>query len=189
MAWTGPMWAGKTTALARSIADRGGRWRIGVVPWAARPQGRDLPDRLRGLLPESSVQWAPLPDDWDPERDPEAWAEGVDGIALDEAQFAPPSWLDAIRRWRAWGLRVHLAGLSLDALGRPFGTMPSLLAAADEIIVLHARCARCGRPARDTALRPGVTLPEDGVAVGDGDRYVPLCPRCWAHSAGGDSLP
>ncbi len=42
------------------------------------------------------------------------------------------------------------AGLDLDFRGEPFGSMPQLLARAEEVTKLHAICIVCGEPASRT---------------------------------------
>ena len=44
-------------------------------------------------------------------------------------------------------MRVIVAGLDLDFNGIPFGSMPQLLALAEEVTKLHAVCVETGRSA------------------------------------------
>ena len=60
-------------------------------------------------------------------------ASQADVVAIDEAQFFDselPSVCDALTQQ---GIRVIIAGLDMDYLGKPFGPMPQLLAIAEYI--------------------------------------------------------
>ena len=52
--------------------------------------------------------------------------------------------------WRARGVRVIVAGLDQDYLGKPFEPMPQLLAVAEYITKTRAICMVCGNPANHT---------------------------------------
>ena len=75
-------------------------------------------------------------------------------LAIDEAQFFDP-WLmdflvDLMRRTRDTDLTVLVAGLDMDAWGRPFGVMPHVMALADEVQKETAICFQCKMPAMFT---------------------------------------
>ncbi len=42
------------------------------------------------------------------------------------------------------GIRIIIAGLDMDFMGKPFGPMPALLSIAEYITKVHAICMRCG---------------------------------------------
>src|SRR5512133_3888642 len=55
----------------------------------------------------------------------------VDVIGIDEAQFFDKSLVEVCRKLADDGIRVIVAGLDMDFLGKPFGPVPDLLAIAD----------------------------------------------------------
>jgi thymidine kinase len=70
------------------------------------------------------------------------------------------------------GIRVIVAGLDMDYLGKPFGPMPSLLATAEYVTKVHAICPYCG----DLAQYTHRTVNKDGqVMLGEAEAYEPLC--------------
>lgn len=108
------------------------------------------------------------------------WPENADVIALDEAQFLTldvmPRVRDSVRR----GAYVLMAGLDLTSRGEPFGPMPALLALADHVTKLRAKCAVCGKEGASRSFR----VVEDGrtVLVGGAEAYEPRCLSCF-HGA------
>lgn len=79
------------------------------------------------------------------------------------------------------GVRVVLAGLDTDFRGEPFGFVPLLLAAADEVTKLQAICVVCGEPASRTQRlvdgRPALYT-DPIVLIGAGETYEARCRRC-----------
>ena len=73
------------------------------------------------------------------------------------------------------GIRVIVAGLDMDYLGKPFGQMPGLLAIADYITKLHAICMKCGNIANISYRK---TTQEGQVLLGEKDIYEPRCRIC-----------
>jgi thymidine kinase len=96
-------------------------------------------------------------------------------VGIDEVQFFDAGIVDACERLASIGVRVIVAGLDQDYLGRPFEPMPQLLAVAEYITKTLAICARCAAPAgRSQRLVPGA----DRVVVGATESYEPRCRRC-----------
>ncbi|MBI3746085.1 MAG: thymidine kinase [Chloroflexi bacterium] len=73
----------------------------------------------------------------------------ADMVGIEEAQFFDDQLVDVVVALRDSGRHVIASGLSLDFAGRPFGSMPQLLALADSVTMLTAICVVCG----DTATR------------------------------------
>lgn len=71
-------------------------------------------------------------------------AQGVDVVGVDEAQFFDEGIVDVVRQLADRGIRVIVAGLDMDYLGKPFGPMPALMATAEYVTKVHAICVRCG---------------------------------------------
>ncbi len=104
-------------------------------------------------------------------------SEGVDVVGIDEAQFFDAEVIHVCEILATKGIRVIVAGLDMDYLGRPFGPMPSLLAIADYITKLHAICQRCGHIANVSYRK---TAQEGQVLLGEKDVYEPRCRKCAA---------
>lgn len=103
-------------------------------------------------------------------------AQGVDVIGIDEAQFFDDSLPDVCEKLACNGVRVIVAGLDMDYLGKPFGQLPFLLAKADYITKLHAICMKCGNIANYSYRK----IPnEDRIMLGEKDVYEPRCRRCY----------
>ncbi|MDR2207261.1 MAG: thymidine kinase [Flavobacteriaceae bacterium] len=67
-----------------------------------------------------------------------------DVVAIDEAQFFDDSIVDVANQLANNGIRVVIAGLDMDFLGRPFGPMPALMATAEYVTKVHAICKKTG---------------------------------------------
>jgi thymidine kinase len=104
-------------------------------------------------------------------------AEGVDVVGIDEAQFFDDQIIHVCETLALRGVRVIVAGLDMDYLGRPFGQMPNLLAVADYITKLHAICMKCGNIANVSFRK---TSQEGQVLLGEKETYEPRCRIC-AH--------
>jgi thymidine kinase len=103
-------------------------------------------------------------------------ATGVDVVGIDEAQFFDAGLVDVCRRLADGGVRVIVAGLDMDYLGKPFGPMPALMATAEYVTKVHAICVRCGAPANHSHR----TAADDRlVLLGETDSYEPLCRHCF----------
>jgi thymidine kinase len=79
------------------------------------------------------------------------------------------------------GVRVILAGLDTDFRGEPFGPMPLLLAAAEDVTKLAAVCVVCGAPATRTQRlvegRPA-QYSDPVIQIGAREAYEARCRRC-----------
>ncbi|WP_334270858.1 thymidine kinase, partial [Saccharopolyspora indica] len=92
-------------------------------------------------------------------------AQDVDVVGIDEAQFFDNEIINVCETLALRGIRVIVAGLDMDYLGRPFGQMPNLLAIADFITKLHAICVKCGNLA-NVSFRKSAEDSQDGGRVG-----------------------
>lgn len=91
-----------------------------------------------------------------------------DVIGIDEAQFFDDQIVDVCRKLANSGKRVIVAGLDMDASGKPFGPMPFLLAIAEFVTKLHAICAISGSLA---SFSYKLTDSEKTVELGETDIY------------------
>ena len=103
-------------------------------------------------------------------------ANDVDVVGVDEAQFFDMGLIDVCNTLANTGIRVVVAGLDMDFMGRPFGPIPGLIATAEFVTKVHAICVRCGNLAHHTHRK----LKADKlVLLGEKDLYEPLCRKCY----------
>ncbi len=89
-------------------------------------------------------------------------------VAIDEAQFFDESIVEVANQLANSGIRVVIAGLDMDFLGRPFGSMPNLMATAEYVTKVHAICKRTGNLA-NYSMR--ITSGKDLVELGETEAY------------------
>ena len=100
----------------------------------------------------------------------------VEVVGIDEAQFFDESIVEVVQTLANRGVRVIIAGLDTDFMGKPFGPMPALCAIADEVTKVHAICVKCG----DLAYVSHRTVANDKrVLLGEKEEYEPLCRCCY----------
>mgnify|MGYP003294328111 CR=1 FL=1 len=100
----------------------------------------------------------------------------VEVVGIDEAQFFDDTLVDVVQTLANRGIRVIIAGLDTDFLGKPFGPMPALMAIAEDIQKVHAICVKCGSPANHSHR---LTASDQLVVLGEKDAYEPLCRHCY----------
>lgn len=103
-------------------------------------------------------------------------AGDVDVVGIDEAQFFDNSIVDVCNKLADDGIRVLVAGLDMDFMGKPFGPMPALLAIAEYVTKVHAICMRCGNLAQYSYRKSDEA---QVVLLGEKDLYEPLCRNCY----------
>ena len=103
-------------------------------------------------------------------------AQDVQVVGIDEAQFFDESIVGVVQTLANRGVRVIIAGLDTDFLGKPFGPMPALMAVAEDIQKVHAICVRCGSPANHSHR---LSKSDELVVLGETDIYEPLCRHCY----------
>ena len=100
----------------------------------------------------------------------------VDIFFIDEFQFIKGQDLHIIlNSFIDEGKKFYIAGLNLTAERKPFRNMPQLLALADEVEYLEARCDKCGKPAIYTYCK---NKKKDDILIGDSE-YLALCHNCY----------
>ena len=102
--------------------------------------------------------------------------EDIQGVGIDEAQFFDENIVDVCQTLANRGVRVIIAGLDTDFLGKPFGPMPSLMAVAEDVQKVHAICVKCGNLANHSHR---LSKNENLVVLGEKDVYEPLCRECY----------
>ncbi|HRB19541.1 MAG TPA: thymidine kinase, partial [Chitinophagales bacterium] len=100
----------------------------------------------------------------------------VEVVGIDEAQFFDEELPIVCEQLASKGIRVIIAGLDMDFLGRPFGPIPALLAKAEYITKVHAICVRCGALANHSYR---LVENENKVMLGEKESYEPRCRACF----------
>lgn len=97
-------------------------------------------------------------------------------IGIDEAQFFDDELPNVCNILANKGVRVIVAGLDMDFMGRPFGPLPAIMAIAESVTKLHAVCVICGNP----ALYSYRLVPDDNkILLGEKESYEPRCRICY----------
>ena len=100
----------------------------------------------------------------------------VDVIGIDEAQFFDDSIVEVCNTLADNGMRIIVAGLDMDFMGKPFGPIPALLSVAEFVTKVHAICMRCGNLAQYSFRK---SEDEQVVLLGEKNLYEPLCRNCY----------
>ena len=100
-------------------------------------------------------------------------------VAIDEAQFFDTGLVDVCNTLANAGVRVIIAGLDMDFLGKPFGVIPQILAIAEHITKVHAICVDCSAIANHSFRK---TTDKNLVQIGEKEEYKPLCRNCFTHN-------
>ncbi|MEN9486643.1 MAG: hypothetical protein RIR56_331 [Bacteroidota bacterium] len=99
-----------------------------------------------------------------------------DVIGIDEAQFFDGGIVEVANQLANNGVRVVIAGLDMDFLGRPFGPMPFLMATAEYVTKVHAICKKTGNLA-NYSMR--ISKNQDLVQLGETDSYEAVSRRVF----------
>jgi thymidine kinase len=170
---SGPMYAGKTSALLQKILwdNHCGNSVIVLKPEIDKRYSEDKIQTHNHLSYEcvNMKSWTQINTDLD--------LQIYNSVYLDEVQFMDTT--DTVAntvRLLSMGVNVIAAGLNQDSLGRPFETTALLMALSDDIQLISSICNVCGRPATRTQR-----LVDDGdrVIVGSHGVYEPRCDEHW----------
>jgi thymidine kinase len=172
----GPMFSGKTEEVQRLVrrATVAKKKVCVLVPEYDNRYGVGrVKSHANRTLSEAPVYAVHMdnPEDW------LSYIKNMDLVVFDEVQFFSkqlPLFIDVILEK---GIDVVVAGLDLDFQGKPFGSMPELLAQADEVIKLKAVCCICGVDANRTYR---TTLDLNLVLLGAEESYQARCATCWS---------
>ena len=99
-----------------------------------------------------------------------------DVVGIDEAQFFDDGIVEVANQLANNGIRVVIAGLDMDFLGRPFGQMPFLMATAEYVTKVHAICKTTGNLA-NYSMRTSNS--KDLVQLGETDSYEAVSRRIF----------
>jgi thymidine kinase len=187
----GPMFSGKTEELIRRLR-RAQIARQRVVVFKPAIDNRyDADD----VVSHSSQRIPSLPIRSAQDIEPALRKQGtVAVVGIDEVQFFDNDVVDVAERLADRGIRVVLAGLDQDFLGRPFGPMPRLLCVAESVTKQLSVCMVCGAPAgRSQRVHPDAAKHNaaagDTILVGAGDAYEARCRRCYVARIDVPSAP
>lgn len=174
--YTGPMFAGKSSALVRhvEVARHAGISCLVVVHESdTRYGGGDELTTHGGLAAAGSntvrVVRASRLAGVSPGDDEET-------ILVDEGQFFPDL-AERCSEWAGLGHRVRVAALSSDFRREPFDNVARLAARAETVHMLHAACAYCRSEHAIFTVR--VSDGRDRLHVGGSDDYRAACRDCY----------
>ncbi len=102
--------------------------------------------------------------------------QDADVVGIDEAQFFDSEIVYVCETLAQRGVRVILAGLDMDYLGKPFGPMPALMAIAEYVTKVNAICMCCGDLATHSFRK---TSNNSQVMLGEKDTYEARCRHCF----------
>ena len=190
----GPMFSGKTEELIRRLR-RAQIARQGVL--VVKPHIDDRYDKT-DVVSHSSLRIPSIPLERSDQIEGAIKDAGrISVVGIDEAQFFDEGLVDVVETCATRGVRVVVAGLDQDYLGRPFGPMPRLLCTAEMVTKQLSVCMVCGSPASksqrvhpDAAKlhRAGPATTEQ-VLVGGGDAYEARCRSCYVQGIDTPSRP
>ena len=112
----------------------------------------------------NSIPVASASDIWD-------LAKNCDVVGIDEAQFFEEDLIEVCNNLANNGVRLIVAGLDMDFLGKPFGPMPNLMATAEYVTKVHAICTRTGGLANYSFRK---TESNSQFLLGEQEDYEPL---------------
>lgn len=103
-------------------------------------------------------------------------SQDADVVGIDEAQFFDAEVVYVCETLAQRGVRVIVAGLDMDYLGKPFGPMPALMAIAEYVTKVNAICMVCG----DLATHSFRKVSDNSqVMLGEKDTYEARCRYCF----------
>ncbi len=167
---TGSMFSGKTEELIRRLKRaKLANQKVKIFKHAldTRFSTNELVSHDDNSIPSISVSSA---------KEILAHTTDVAVVGIDEGQFFAGDLIEICNFMANSGIRIIVAGLDMDYQGKPFGSIPSLMAVADIVTKLHAVCVRCGNPALYSHRKIDV---DDLVLLGAKNEYEPLCRGCY----------
>ena len=177
--YTGPMYSSKTTNLIGEInvALEQGRHPLVVKPMIDNRYSDDdiISHDGVSVTKMTNLKVIRLPIGTVPDLD---HLKGIDIIFIDEAQFFI-NLGTTIDAYLKIGIDVVAVGLDMDSSGKPFGSMPTLLAKADKVYKLTGKCSCCDKPSTRT-YRKSTAISKEQVFVGGEESYEARCFEHWS---------
>lgn len=106
--------------------------------------------------------------------------DNIKYIFIDEVQFLNGNFNILEKLSIERDIDIYIAGLSKTDKQHPFGKMPYVLALADKINVLTAKC-KCGKEARYTICK---IKKDKEVLIDTGKEYQSVCRECYNKLGG-----
>ena len=97
-------------------------------------------------------------------------------VGVDEVQFFDDDIVGICNQIANRGIRVVVAGLDMDYLGKPFGPIQGLMATAEYVTKVKAICVNCGGLAHNSLRK---VANDNTVMLGEKNEYVALCRDCF----------
>ena len=170
----GPMFAGKTTALLRCLT---AAREAGCVARVFKPARDTRYDAGRVVTHDGdSIEAVALGSAVSLRNVVGGASVSRMVVGIDEVHFFDRAFSAQCAELAARGVRVVAAGVDLDHRGVLFEVMAELIARADEVTRLTAKCSRCGAPATHTER---LIASEARIVVGGASEYEPRCAACF----------
>jgi thymidine kinase len=166
----GGMFAGKSELLIQRL-NRAGYAKKNIVAFKPEIDNRysvtEIASHSGHTYKSIAVKWA--------SDIPDYITNDIDVIGIDEAQFFDDYIIELVQMLSS-KVDIYVAGLDLDSAGKPFGSMPHLLAIADKVTKVSAVCMKCGA---DATRSQRLVSNSEQVLVGAKDSYEARCRKCW----------
>ena len=115
--------------------------------------------------------------------------KGYDVIGIDETQFFSKNIVDFVLQLvEKHNKYVIVSGLDGDFRRNKFGHLLDLIPFADNVTKLHAYCKPCAENKKTLVTALFTNYQNDThetVIVGAGEKYQPVCRKCYLHINGG----
>lgn len=179
----GPMFSGKTEALITFLREakkpHNGRLQVQTFKWSRDDRGEGN-STVRGKAMHR-IAATPIEK---PLEILDLIHKNTRVVGIDEVQFFPKEIVRVVRTLTDNGLTVAVAGLPRDFRGKPFGSMPELIALSQEAIQFAGKCtfgndgSPCKRPATETQrIIDGKLAKWDDplILIGGKNQYRTVC--------------
>ncbi|MBT3393453.1 MAG: thymidine kinase [Elusimicrobiaceae bacterium] len=100
----------------------------------------------------------------------------TDVVAIDEIHFFNKNLVNLCTKLADNGKIVLTSGLDKDAFGKPFETATLIMAEAEYVKKVHAKCELCTDKA---SFSYRTNEDKNTISVGAKDKYIPLCRNCF----------
>jgi thymidine kinase len=104
-------------------------------------------------------------------------SQDADVVGIDETQFFDEEIVYVCETLAQRGVRVIVAGLDMDYLGKPFGPMPALMSIAEYVTKVNAICMVCGDLATHSFRKTSEN--SNQVMLGEKETYEARCRSCF----------
>lgn len=167
----GPMYAGKTTSLLKTVL-----WNkhVGKTVYVYKPAS-DTRFGLDEVVSHDGL--SVIAHNIRPSEYPEIDGSG-NLVVFDEVQFFEADIIEWVWRLLRTNNDVVAVGLDMDSNGFPFGNSANLMAMADECYKLKSICSVCGNPATKTFKK---IKNSERVQLGAADIYETRCNSHWVE--------